>query len=355
MTASHDVAGRDTGRPRPTRHAPRTSGSGGRLIRAVGGIAAVIPLLALAFIVVTLLLEAIPAIQLNGWSFFSSTAWNPGNLYSDGVTDSGVQHPPGSSYGALPLIVGTLESSLIALIVGVPIAVGAALAVVERLPRGWVTAVGFVLELLAGIPSVVIGLWGALTFGPILADDVAPLIARNVPRVPVLGFLTGPTGNGEGLLTSGLVLAVMIIPIVAATTRDLLSQVPILPKEGARALGLSHWEVTRKVTLPWIRSGLIGAIVLGLGRALGETMAVAMVSGAVLGSVPANLYSTMTTIAATIVSQLDSALTDSTGFAVETLAEAALVLALITLAVNIGARWLVTRGSGATLPVGRGV
>jgi phosphate transport system permease protein len=340
-------------RSRSLSWAPRVSG--GQLVRAAGGAAALVPLLALAFVVATLAIEAIPAIHFNGWGFFVRSAWQPGNLYGSGVVTGSVNHPPGASYGVLPLIVGTVASSAIALITGVPVALGAALVIAERLPRRLASTVAMFLELLAGIPSVVIGLWGALTFGPIVARDIAPILADHVPDVGFLHFFAGPTGYGEGLLTSGLVLATMIIPIVAATTRDLLAQVPILPKEGAAALGMTDWEVTRQVTIPWIRAGIIGAVVLGLGRALGETMAVAMVSGAVLGTLPTTLYATMSTIAATIVSQLDSALTDSTGFAVQTLAEIGLVLAVLTLAVNVGARFLVRRVAGTALPVGRGV
>jgi phosphate transport system permease protein len=223
------------------------------------------------------------------------------------------------------------------------------------LPRRLASAVGMVLELLAGIPSVVVGLWGAMTFGPFIAHHIAPVIARNAPDVPVLDYFRGNTGNGEGMLVSGLVLAVMIIPIIASTCRDLIRQVPSLPREGATALGMSDWECARRVTLPWVSSGIVGAVVLGLGRALGETMAVAMVSGAELGAMPTSIYSTMTTIAATVVSQLDSALTDSTNFAVKTLAEVSLVLMVITLLTNVAARALVRRASGTALPVGRGV
>ena len=333
----------------------RRRAAAGRILRAAGAAGSSIPLLALIFVLATLLAQALPAIRYNGWGFFTGTAWRPGNFYANGITTGGVQHPPGVDYSVWPLIVGTLASSLIAMIVAVPVSIGAALVIVERLPRRIADAVGILLELLAGIPSVVIGLWGALTFGPFIARDIAPIIANHMPDVPVLDFLRGPTGNGEGLLASGLILAVMIIPIVAATTRDLLRQVPLLPREGALALGMSEWETARRVTLPWIRTGVIGAVVLGLGRALGETMAVAMISGAVTGTLPTNLYGTMSTISATIVSQLDSALTDATGFAVRTLAEAGLVLMLITLAANIAARILVRRTSGTALPVGRGI
>jgi phosphate transport system permease protein len=327
----------------------------GVAVRWAGGVGAVIPLLALVFVLATLVIEALPAIRVNGLHFFTATEWNPGDTYGDTVVAHGVAYPVGASYGALPLIVGTLASSAIALIVAVPVSIGAALAIVERLPKRLASAVGMVLELLAGIPSVIVGLWGAMTFGPFIAHHIAPVIARNAPDVPVLDYFRGNTGNGEGMLVSGLVLAVMIIPIIASTCRDLIRQVPSLPREGATALGMSDWECARRVTLPWVSSGIVGAVVLGLGRALGETMAVAMVSGAELGAMPNNIYSTMTTIAATIVSQLDSALTDSTNFAVKTLAEVSLVLMVITLLTNVAARALVRRASGTALPVGRGV
>jgi phosphate transport system permease protein len=333
----------------------RAASRGGLAVRWAGGLGAVIPLLALVFVLATLVIEALPAIRVNRLHFFTGTEWDPGNVYGDTVVTDGVPHPAGANYGALPLIVGTLASSAIALIIAVPVSIGAALAIVERLPKRLASAVGMVLELLAGVPSVVVGLWGALTFGPFIAHHVAPMIARNAPDVPVLDYFRGDPGNGEGMLVSGLVLAVMVIPIIASTTRDLIRQVPPLPREGATALGMSDWECARRVTLPWVSRGIIGAVVLGLGRALGETMAVAMVSGAALGALPANIYSAMTTIAATIVSQLDSALTDSTNFAVKTLAEVSLVLMLITLLTNVAARALVRRVSGTALPVGRGI
>jgi phosphate transport system permease protein len=340
--------------PRPARRTRRIRHEG-RTVKWAGRLSALVPLLALVFVLATLVIEALPAIRVNGWHFFTGIDWNPGNTYGSVETTHGVAHPAGAVYGALPLIVGTLASSAIALIVAVPVSIGAALAIVDRLPKRVASAVGMVLEVLAGIPSVVVGLWGAMTFGPFIAHRVAPVIARNAPDVPVLDYFRGNTGNGEGMLVSGLVLAVMIIPIIASTTRDLLRQVPTLPREGARALGMSDWESVRRVTLPWVSSGIVGAVVLGLGRALGETMAVAMVSGAELGALPSNIYSTMTTIAATVVSQLDSALTDSTNFAIRTLAEVSLVLMLITLVTNVAARALVRRASNTALPVGRGV
>jgi phosphate transport system permease protein len=321
----------------------------------VTGAAAVLPGLALAGVLVALLVEAIPAIRGNGLGFLTRSTWEPGNFYNPPVTIGGVARPAGASYGAWPLIVGTLESSLVAIVVAVPVAFGTAMVVVWKLPRRLSAGIGFCLELLAGIPSVVFGLWAALTLGPFLSRHVFPFVSQHTPDVPPLSFLHGPAGSGEGLATSGLVLAVMVVPIIASTSRDLLRQVPRGTEEGAVALGMTDLEVARTVSIPWVRAGVLGACVLGLARALGETMAVAMASGVVLGTVPHDAYATFGTIASVIVSQLDSALTDGTGFAIRTLAELGLVLMGISLLVNVVARLLVRRSSSVALPVGRGI
>ena len=317
-------------------------------------IASLIPLVGVVFVLTILAIKAWPAIKVNGPGFLSRSTWSPGSTYGAPVRTDGVLHPVGASYGAWPLIAGTLETSTIALIVALPISLGTAFALTERLPRWLSRPISFFVEILAGIPSVIIGLWGVLTLGPFLAHHIYPFISNNMPNVPVLRYFKGSVGYGEGLLTSGLVLGLMIVPIIASTARDLFMQVPPLPKEGAEALGMTESEVARLVTIPWVRSGLIGATVLGLGRALGETIAVAMISGSVLGAVSPNIYGTMTTIAATIVSQLDSAATDGTGFAVASLAEAGLVLAVISVIVNVVARAIVNRTSQHLAPVGRG-
>ncbi|HEY3941835.1 MAG TPA: phosphate ABC transporter permease subunit PstC [Acidimicrobiales bacterium] len=316
-------------------------------------VAAVLPLAALVFALTVLVIKAFPAIKVNGIGFLSRSTWNPGSGYGTTVHSHGVAHPAGSSYGAWPLIAGTLQTSVIALVIAVPISIGGAFALTERLP-GWISRpLGLALEVLAGIPSVVIGLWGLLTLGPILAHDVYPILGDHMPDVPVLDYFRNPVGSGEGLLTAGIVLALMIIPIVASTTRDLFTQVPPLPKEGGEALGMTDWEVANRVTIPWVRSGIIGATALGLGRAIGETMAVALITGSILGHTAANIYSPMSTIAATILSQLDGAQTDGTGFAVATLAELGLILAVMSVAVNVVARLIVARTSGLAAPVGR--
>ena len=326
-----------------------------RLMPKVLRVVTHVPLLALLAVMGVLVWKALPAIEYNGFGFFGRSVWNFGNLYAPLVTGHGVTHPPGASYGALPLIVGTLASSAIALVLAVPVGIGTALVVVEKLPPRLSTGVGFCLEVLAGVPSVVIGLWGIFTLGPFLSHHIAPIWAKHMPDVPVLRFFRSPTGNGEGLLTAGVVLAMMILPIIAATTRDLLRQVPRATVEGAVALGMTDAEAANTVTIPWVRSGVIGAAMLGLGRALGETIAVAMVSGAIVGALPPSLYAGFTTIAATIVSQLDGAFTDASGLAVSTLAELGLVLLLITLLANVGARLLVRRVATTALPVGRGI
>jgi phosphate transport system permease protein len=339
--------------PTPGRAPAWTLGQG--LLRRVLLVLTLLPVAALVALVVVLVAKAWPALRYNGLGFFTHDAWRPGSFYANPVTTDGVAHPPGASYGALPLVTGTLEVAALALVLAVPVALGTALVVVEKLPPRLSASVGFLLEVLAGIPSVVFGLWGALTLGPFLAHHVSPHIAASLPDVAVLDFFKGPVGFGEGLFPSGVVLAIMILPIIAATTRDLLRQVPRPAVEGALALGMTDSESMRAVSLPWVRDGVVGACVLGMGRALGETMAVAMVSGTVLGANARDFYSTMTTIAATIVSQLDSSLTDASGFAVRTLAELALVLLVITLTVNVVARMIIRRVSTTALPVGRGV
>jgi phosphate transport system permease protein len=325
----------------------------GDLIRWLGRAGAVIPLLMLGFVLVTLIVQAVPAISFNGFNFLTGSAWSFGAGYGAPITTGGIIHLPGEVFGALPQIVGTLETSAIALIIAIPVSVGAALVIVERLPRQLASIIGGFLELLAGIPSVVVGLFGASVFGPFLAQHVTPWIASHAPDVPVLSFFRGDPGTGQGLLTSGLILAIMVIPIIAATSRDLIRGVPLLPREGAVALGLSDWECARRVTLPWVGAGIVGAAVLGLGRALGETIAVAMVCGVALGTIPTNLYQAMITIAANIVQNLDSAITGP--LSLKTYAELALVLMVITLTANVAARMLVRRVSGTALPVGRGL
>jgi phosphate transport system permease protein len=352
------------GIPAPTSPTTRRSATGRRVVdllrsseeriwRGSARIAVLLPLAALIFVLTVLAIKAWPAVKVNGPGFISRSTWATGSAYATIVSTHGVRHPSGVNYGAWPLIAGTLMSSGLAVLFALPVSIGAAFALTEWVPQWLSRALGFFVEILAGIPSVVFGIWGFLVLGPILANHVYPHIASVMPNVPILNLFRSPTGHGQGLLTTGLILALMIVPIICSTTRDLFLQVPALPKEGGEALGMTDWEVARKVTLPWVRSGIIGATVLGLGRALGETIMVAMVGGSLLGALPQNIYGPFGTIAATIVNQLDAAGIDGTGFTTDTLAELALILAVISVIVNLVARLIINRSSQVGAPVGR--
>jgi phosphate transport system permease protein len=315
---------------------------------------AIVPLTALIGMLVVLGVYGYPSIRYNGiFHFLSSSLWTEGNQYGNILHTGGAAHLPGAAFGAYPLLIGTLETSAIALVIAFPVSIGAAVLVVEKLPPRMAAVFGACLEILAGIPSVVVGVWGALTFGPWIAKTIYPAL-QHLPNVPPFDIFRGPAGTGEGLLTSGLVLAAMIIPIIAATSRDLLRQVPEQTKEGATALGLTDAEVFSRVQARWVRGGVIGAAVLGLGRALGETVAVAFICGG-QDRLAGNVYGAMDTVAAFIVVNLTDAQGDPSGMAVRAIAELALALMLVTLIANVIARVIVNRSArGAALPVGAG-
>lgn len=318
-------------------------------MRLATGLAAGGALVAMAAILIFLLRDSWPSVVYNGGHFLVGITWNIGNLYTGGVTHvHGVVAPAGATYGILPFIVGTVLSSLIAVLLALPASVGIAILAVEHLPRRIGDTLGFLVELLAGVPSVVYGLWGLAVLIPWIGHSFGPFLQHTLGFI---GIFRGPVGSGQGLLASGLILAAMITPIISATARDVLRQTPQGVKDGALALGFTRWEMIRAVSLPWASTGIFGAVILGLGRALGETMAVLMVSGSAVNYLPQNIYSPIGTMAATIVSQLDSAMTDPTGMAVHALAEIALVLFVISVVVNIPARLLLkrftVRGGGA--------
>ncbi|SIS65427.1 phosphate ABC transporter permease subunit PstC [Alicyclobacillus vulcanalis] len=315
--------------------AAKTWDRGFRVLAAVGAASPAVFLVAIALIV---FVESVPTLRFMGVHFLTETRWDMGNLYGAMVHKNGITAPAGASYGALVFIAGTLLSSIIALIIAVPVSVGTALILAYQVrgPLGFL--LNILVELLAGIPSVVIGLWGILVLVPWIAADFAPFLKSLLGFVPFFG---GQTGTGYSLLASGIVLAMMIVPIITATTRDLLQQVPLLAREGGLGIGMTSWEVIRFIALPYIREGFIGAVALGWGRAMGETMAVLMVSGNATNILPHNLYSPISTMAAFIANQLDSAETDASGMAVHALSELALLLLAITLATNLLARWLV--------------
>lgn len=320
-----------------------------RALRAILALAAVIPTAALAFLVYQMVKEAYPAVAFNGWHFFTTKTFNLGNLYGSTETRHGFKGAAGARYGIVAMLFGTVVSSLIALVLAVPVAVGGAIVLVEKLPGRLQGTLGVFLELLAGIPSVVFGLWGVYALGPLLSRTVYRWIADlHIP------WLDGNPGHGQGLLTASVVLAAMIVPIVASITRELVKSVPGTTKEAAAAMGLTAFETVRFVTVPYVRTGILAAAVLGWARALGETIAVLIISADQL-AVPHSIFDPFSSMAATIAATVDSALTDATGMALHSLAEVGLVLLVITLATNFGGRLLTRRLSDQSLPVGRGV
>jgi phosphate transport system permease protein len=305
------------------------------------GLSLLIPL-ALGAVVLFLLIFSAQAIGFNGFGFITRVIWDLGDLYGDPVTVRGVLVPNGANYGIAVFIVGTLLSSAIAILIAVPLSVGAAIFLSDAVPGKIRPALSMLVELVAVVPSVVFGLWGIAVLVPFIGTVLGPVISKYLGFIPFLAG--GASGGGYGLLAASVVLALMITPIIATTLLDALLQVPKENRESAFALGATHFEVVSKAMMPMVRSTLIGGIVLALGRALGETMAVLMVSGGGLNILPNSIFSPISTIASFIVSQLDSAEGDPTNMAVRSLAEIALVLFIITLLTNAAAKLLTSGG-----------
>jgi phosphate transport system permease protein len=240
--------------------------SGPFLDRIFGWLAkgsAVLTLGLLLAILTSLTISAWPAISKYGLSFLTSTVWDP------------VQQ----EFGGLVMIYGTLATSLIALLIAVPVSFGIALFLTELSPAWLKRPLGTAIELLAAVPSIVYGMWGLLVFGPVLATYVQAPLQEAFAGVPVLGALVSGPPVGIGILSAGIILAIMIIPFISAVMRDVFEVTPPLLKESAYGLGATTWEVVSKVVLPYTKTGVIGGIMLGLGRAIGETMAVTFVIG----------------------------------------------------------------------------
>jgi phosphate transport system permease protein len=268
--------------------------------------------------------DSIPSIRQFGFHFLTGRVWDP-------VKDE---------FGALPFVYGTIASSLIALLISVPFSLGIAIFLVEQAPHYIARPVGFLVELLAAIPSVVYGLWGIFVLAPVLRKYVEPALAK------VLGFLPLFQGTitGIGLLTGGIILAIMVTPIISAVVRDVLAAVPGSQREAALALGATKWEMIRVVLVNGA-PGIAGAVILGLGRALGETMAVTMVIGN-RPQISPSLFEPSYTIASAIANEF----TEATGdLYLSALVELGLILFLVTFVVNGIARvlvWNVTRKTG---------
>ena len=284
------------------------------------GLAAAIILL-VAALLVSMLVQAAPALREFGLGFIFGSSWNPV-----------VQR-----FGALPAIYGTLVSSLLGLLIAVPVGLGAAIYLVEFAPSWLARPLSMLIELLAAIPSVVIGLWALFVLVPIVAGVETGLGAA-LGSLPL--FSGAPLGIG--MLTAGLVLGIMVLPIVTAVIRDVLVAVPSAQREAMLALGATRWETITRAVLPFGQSGIVGAVILGLGRALGETMAVTMVIGNSYHISP-SLFAPATTLASLIASQFREA--DSSVY-LSSLIAAGVVLFAIAVIVNALARLLVWRVSG---------
>ncbi|GAB5604643.1 phosphate ABC transporter permease subunit PstC [Sideroxyarcus sp. TK5] len=233
------------------------------LFRALTRLSAFGVLALLLAIIYSLVIGSMPAINAFGFNFLVNHEWNP-------VTDE---------YGALVPIVGTLATSGIALLIAIPVSFGIAIFLTELSPRVLRRPLGIAVELLAGIPSIIYGMWGLFVFAPFFADHIEPWINDHIGTIPMLGpFFSGPP-MGIGILTAGIILAIMVIPFIASVMRDVFEVVPPMLKESAYGVGATTWEVVMKVVLPYTRIGVVGGIMLGLGRALGETMAVTFVIG----------------------------------------------------------------------------
>jgi phosphate transport system permease protein len=280
--------------------------------------ALVIAGLLIGFIIV-LNIDAWPAIRRFGISFITSSTWDPVR----------------EIFGALPAIYGTILSSAIALLLAVPISLGAAIFLVEMAPS-WISGpISFLIEMLAAIPSVIIGLWGLF----VLVPFIKPVEIWLSSHFDFLPFFQGSVFGGLGFLSAGVILTFMVIPIITAVSRDALRAVPDTQREAMLALGATRWETILRAAIPYCRSSLVGAIILGLGRALGETMAVTMVIGNSY-KLTASIFSPGATIASKIASEFNEA---AGGVPIGSLVELALVLFGVTLLVNVIARLLVWR------------
>jgi len=309
--------------PDPSSVGVRSRSLGDRFFRGLTGFFAALVLLSVFGILVTLLAGSWPALKLFGLKFLASKEWNP-------VT---------GQFGALAPLYGTVITSVIALLVGVPVSFGIALVITELAPRWLKRPIGVAIELLAAIPSIIYGMWGLFVFAPVFAAHLQPWLTNHLGSWPILGLLFAGPPMGIGMLTAGLILAIMIIPFMAAVMRDVFETVPATLRESAYALGCTTWEVVWRVVLPYTRVGVIGGIMLGLGRALGETMAVTFVIGNA-HDIHLSLFMAGNTISSTLANEFTEAVTP---LYTSSLLALGLVLFVLTLIVLIAARLMLMK------------
>ncbi len=301
----------------------RRAGAGDVRFRLLAQGAALLVLLIFAGVIASLVIGATPAMKAFGFNFIVEEAWRPTREH----------------FGALAPIYGTLVTSLIAMLIALPVGIGIAIFLTELCPRPLRRPIGIAIELLAGIPSIIYGIWGFFVFAPWFQLHVQEPVALAVADIPVLGTLFGGVTFGIGTFTAGLILSIMILPFISAVTRDVLETVPSVLKEAAYGLGSTSWEVMWKVCLPFCSTGVVGGAMLALGRALGETMAVTFVIGN-SHRIESSLFAPGTSISAAIANEF----TEATGELYRSaLIELGLLLFVITFIVLTCAQLLLMR------------
>ena len=298
-----------------------------RLFQGAAYASALLVLFVLAGILGSIIYGAWPAFSEFGFGFLTSSAWNIGT----------------EQFGALPAVIGTVAAAMLALIIGVPISLGIAVYLTQLCP-GWARKpVAMTIELLASVPSIIYGMWGLFVFAPLFARFVQVPVSNLVEGMPILGtILYARIPSGVGVLTAGIILAIMIVPFVASITRDMLDQIPTVLRESAYGIGCTTWEVVHHVLVPQASVSIIGAIMLGLGRALGETMAVTFVIGNA-NRLSASIFDPGSTIASRIANEFNEA----DGLQLSSLMALGCLLFIITFFVLIIARLLVRRAKVA--------
>jgi phosphate transport system permease protein len=293
------------------------------IFRSATRLSAILVLVILGGVAISLFAGSWQALSKFGFSFLTTEAWNP-------VTEN---------FGALAPIYGTLVTSAIAILIAVPIGIGIAVFLTELCPRPLRRPIGIAVELLAGIPSIIYGIWGLFVFAPFLQTTIQPFIIWVFKGIPGLNNLFAGPPYGIGLLTSSLILAIMVLPFITSITKDVFDTVPAVLKESAYGIGCTTWEVTRRVVIPYTRVGIMGGVMLGLGRALGETMAVTFVIGNA-HRISASLFAPGTTISATIANEF----TEADGeLYTSSLVALGLILFIITFVILAIARYMLLR------------
>jgi phosphate transport system permease protein len=296
---------------------------GDKVFRLLTKTAAIGVLIILGGVMFSLIDGSLPALRTFGLDFLLEQRWNP-------VTEK---------FGALAPIYGTLVTSFIAMLIAVPIGLLIAVFLTELCPMWLRRPIGIAIELLAGIPSIIYGIWGLFVFAPFLQETLQPFLIATLGNIPGLSVLFAGPPYGIGVLTAGLILAIMVLPFITSISRDVFDAVPPVLKEAAYGVGCTTWEVVRNVVLPYTRVGVIGGVMLGLGRALGETMAVTFVIGNA-HKISASLLAPGTTISATIANEFTEAVGD---LYTSSLIALGLILFVITFIVLAAARYLLLR------------